>query len=121
MMDDDSLVYNLEHSTKYRYFGKVGGYRTIYTLYQKDGEWKYGTNARKITTITEEEAIRISVEYRANFLAAFEAIDALEKTGKLETIDGFSELQKALKEKLGPVLYNRNWVWKYLHMLSNTL
>ena len=117
MMDDDSLVYNLEHSTKYRYFGKVGGYRTIYTLYQKDGEWKYGTNARKITTITEEEAIRISVEYRANFLAAFEAIDALEKTGKLETIDGFSELQKALKEKLGPVLYNRNWVWKYLHML----
>ena len=117
MMDDDSLVYNLEHSTKYRYFGKVGGYRTIYTLYQKDGEWKYGTNARKISSISEEEAIKIAVEYRANFLAAFDAIDELERAGKLNQLEGFGELQKALKEKLGPVLYNRNWVWKYLHML----
>lgn len=117
MIDDDSLVYNLEHATKYRYFGKVGGYRTIYTLYQKDGKWKYGTNARNISTITEEEAIRIAVEYRERFLAAFAAIDELEREGKLEQIEDFSELQRALKETLGSVLYNRNWVWKYLHMI----
>lgn len=119
--DDNSLVYCLEHVSKYHYFGGVGGFRTIYTLYEKDGEWKYGTNPRKVKTITEDEAVAIATEYRDAFVALFDKLDALLENGQLDDLQGFAALQQIIKDNLGEALYNRNWVWKYLHMIYPTL
>lgn len=118
--ENDSLVYNLEHVTKYVYFGRITGYRTVYTLYEKDGQWKYGTNARRIEDITEERACEIAEQYRNSFVALFDEIDEMLEDGVLNTLEGFTILQNKIQEHLG-VLYNRNWVWKYLHMLYPTL
>ncbi len=116
MKDDKSLVYYLEHVNKFLYFGKVGGYRTIYTLYEKDNVWKYCTNPRNVRVISVEEAINKAKSYRDGFVALFDAIDGLQSAGALSTKEGFEQLQNELTEKLG-TLYNRNWVWKYLHMV----
>ena len=116
MKDDKSLVYYLEHVNKFLYFGKVGGYRTIYTLYEKDNVWKYCTNPRNVRVISVEEAINKAKSYRDGFVALFDAIDGLQSAGALSTKEGFEQLQNELTEKLG-ILYNRNWVWKYLHMV----
>lgn len=116
MKDDKSLVYYLEHVNKFLYFGKVGGYRTIYTLYEKDNVWKYCTNPRNVRVISVEEAINKAKLYRDGFVALFDAIDGLQSAGALSTKEGFEQLQNELTKKLG-TLYNRNWVWKYLHMV----
>ena len=115
--ENNSLVYNLEHVGKYNYFGGITGYRTVYTLYEKDGQWKYGTNARKIVEITEERACEIADGYRNSFVALFDAIDTMIENGELLDLTGFARLQETIKSNLGENLYNRNWVWKYLHML----
>lgn len=119
--DNDSLVYNLEHVGKYNYFGGVTGYRTVYTLYEKDGQWKYGANARNIESISEERACEIASAYRDSFVQLFEVIDNMLDKGELNELSGFATLQEKIKSILGTVLYNRNWVWKYLHMLYPTL
>lgn len=119
--DDNSLVYYLEHVKKFDYFGKVGGYRTIYTLYEKDKVWKYcPTPFKKVKNISYDEAKKIAKDYRDNFISLFGAIDNLLSTGALSTEQGFARFQDELKDKLG-VLYNHNWVWKYLHMLYPNL
>lgn len=115
--DDNSLVYCLEHVTKYQYFGGVGGFRTIYTLYQKDGEWKYGTNPKKIETVTELEAIKVATEYRDAFVALFDILDSMIENDQFDNQQSFVTLQQIIKDNLGDALYNRNWVWKYLHMI----
>lgn len=116
MKEDNSLVYYLEHVKKFQYFGKVGGYRTIYTLYEKDKVWKYCTNPKNVKPISVDEAKKIAVGYRDGFVALFNAIDDLLLTGALATERGIAQFQTELKNNLG-TLYNRNWVWKYLHMV----
>ena len=115
--ESNSLVYNLEHVSKYHYFGGIAGYRVIYTLYEKDGQWKYGTNPRNIENITEERACEIANEYRNCFVALFTAIDEMVDRHAFSDIQGFAELHQIIKDNLGTTLYNRNWVWKYLHMI----
>ena len=115
--ESESLVYFLEHSKKYDYFGGVGGFRTIYTLYEKDGQWKSCTNAKNVSTISEADAIQIAIRNRDRFVEAFDCVENLLASGQLDSIEGYATLQEQLKKSLGDTLYNRNWVWKYLHML----
>ena len=116
-VEDNSLVYNLEHVKKFSYFGGVGGFRTIYTLYQKGADWKYCTNAKKVSTISEDKAIEIATDYRDKFVSLFNEIDRMLSQGDFDTLDGFSVLHSTVKSILGDTLNNRNWVWKYLHMV----
>lgn len=115
-VDDNSLVYNLEHVAKFDYFAHVGGYRTIYTLYEKDGEWKYGSSGANVKTITRDEAVQIAVLYRDSFVKFFNYINDLKANDELNAQEGFLKMQDFAKANLG-ILYGRNWVWKYCHML----
>ena len=115
--EDVSLVYSLEHLGKYNYFGGIGGFRTIYTLYEKDGEWHYCKNAKNVKTVTEDEAIQIAVEYRNGLVALFDRLDVMIGQNEFARMDGFSKLKDLITSTAGSVLYNRNWVWKYFHML----
>lgn len=113
---DNSLVYNLEHVSKFDYFGHVGGYRTIYVIYEKDGVWKYAKNPRAIKEISREEAVEYAVSYRNSLVSFFDSVQSLIDSGEIKTKDGYIKLQAYAKEKLG-ILYGRNWVWKYCHIL----
>ncbi len=115
--EDNSLVYCLEHVKKFQYFGGITGWRTIYTLYEKDGEWKYGTSASKIRIVSKSEAIDIATEYRDKFVALFEKLDNMVANAEIDDQQSFTSLQQIIKDILGDILYNRNWVWKYLHMI----
>lgn len=115
--EDDSLVYNLEHVGKYNYFGGISGYRHIYTLYEKDGEWKYGTSAKTLQIINYEQACSIAENYRKSFVSLFECIDEMRENDSFSSLTGFALLQEKIKEILGDALCHRNWVWKYLHMI----
>lgn len=113
--EDDSLVYNLEFTTDY--FGGIGGFRTIYTLYQKGNDWKFCISAKNVQNITEAQAIEKAEEYRNKFVSLFGSIDDLIENNSLKTVEDYSVLQSLIKETLGSNLYGRNWVWKYLHMI----
>ncbi len=117
--EDDSLVYNLEFTTSY--FGGIGGFRTIYTLYQKGNDWKYCTSAKNVQTITETQAIEKAEDYRNRFVSLFATLDNMTCSGTLNTVEDFGTLQSIIREALGDNLYGRNWVWKYLHMLYPTV
>lgn len=116
--EHDSLVYNLEKKREYLYFAKVGGWKTIYTLWKKieDGQWYCRLSGNKTKQITEQEAEKIAEGYRNSFVSLFEFIESLENAGNVNTEEDYVKIDEKAKETLG-ILYDRNWVKKYLHMI----
>lgn len=120
--DNLSLMYVVEHGKDYAAFGSCRGaygWANVLTCFQGK-QWQYCTSASDIKNITEAEAIEKAEELVGDLLLALELVEDYEKQGKLNTIDGYAELDGELSEILGD-LYNKPRFKKHLAMLYPNL
>ncbi len=120
--DKLSLMYVIEHGKDYADFGSCRGaygWANVLTCFQGK-QWQYCTSASDIKNITEEEAIEKAEEIVGDLLLALELIEDYESQGKLNTIEGYEELDGELSEILGDI-YNKPRFKKHLAMLYPNL
>lgn len=112
-MDENSLIYNIEHNNYYRRFGGVGGgssFKYPLFFYSKKNTWIKGTR-KNIIELTESEAISYAEELRNKLVLLF---DAVEEIKPLDSIEKYHQLETIV---LSDSLFTKQWVLKYLHML----
>lgn len=112
-MDENSLIYNIEHNNYYRRFGGVGGgssFKYPLFFYSKKNTWIKGTR-KNIIELTESEAISYAEELRDKLVSLF---DAVEEIKPLDSIEKYQQLETIV---LSDSLFTKQWVLKYLHML----
>jgi len=116
--DSQSLMYEVEHGKKYSAFGSCrGAYGWANVLICFKGEqWQYCTSASNITNITEEVAIEKAEALVDDLVLGLELIDEYKQSGKLDSIEGYVELDEELKKVLGE-LYNKPRFKKHLTLL----
>lgn len=112
-MDENSLIYNIEHNNYYRRFGGVGGgssFKYPLFFYSKKNSWIKGTR-KNIIELTESEAISYAEELRDKLVSLF---DAVEEIKPLDSVEKYQQLETIV---LSDSLFTKQWVLKYLHML----
>lgn len=112
-MDENSLIYNIEHNNYYRRFGGIGGgssFKYPLFFYSKKNTWIKGTR-KNIIELTESEAISYAEELRDKLVSLF---DAVEEIKPLDSIEKYQQLETIV---LSDALFTKQWVLKYLHML----
>lgn len=116
--DNLSLTYVIERGKEYATFGSCRGaygWANVLTCFQGN-QWQYCTSASDITNITEDEAIEKAELLIGNLISSLDIIEEYETNNKLSTVDGYIELDEALKEVLGD-LYNKPRFKKHLAIL----
>ena len=112
-MDENSLIYNLEHNSYYGEFGGIGGgsqFKYPLYFYSKKQKWCSGGSLKNQVEYTEEEAIERAEEIRDKFVTLFDLIESTDLTH----IENFALIQNLMNSDS---LYRKIWVFKYLHML----
>ncbi len=112
-MDENSLIYNIEHNNYYRRFGGVGGgssFKYPLFFYSKKNTWIKGT-IKNIIELTESEAISYAEELRDKLVSLF---DAVEEIKPLDSVEKYQQFEVVV---LSDSLFTKQWVLKYLHML----
>ena len=112
-MNEDSLIYNLEHNSYYGEFGGIGGgsqFKYPLYFYSKKQKWCSGGSLKNQIEYTEEEAIEKAEEIRDKFVALFDLVE----TTDLSNVDNYALIQNLVNTD---ALYRKLWVYKYLHML----
>ena len=112
-MDENSLIYNLEHNSYYGEFGGIGGgsqFKYPLYFYSKKQKWCSGGSLKNQVEFTEEEAIERAEEIRDKFVKLFDLIESTDLTH----IENFALIQNLMNSDS---LYRKIWVFKYLHML----
>jgi len=112
-MNEDSLIYNLEHNSYYGEFGGIGGgsqFKYPLYFYSKKQKWCSGGSLKNQVEYTEEEAIEKAEEIRNKLVALF---DLVESTDLSQTAN-YALIQNLVNTDS---LYRKLWVYKYLHML----
>lgn len=120
--DNLSLTYVAERGKDYANFGSCRGaygWANVITCYQ-GAQWQYCTSAADINNITEDEAIEKAELLVGDLILALEIIDDYAAKNKLDSIEGYEELDGELKEVLGD-LYNKPRFKKHLSMLYPNL
>ena len=111
-MNEDSLIYNLEHNSYYGEFGGIGGgssFKYPLFFYQKKNSWVTGPKG-SYKLLTEEEAVEKAEELRDKFVTLFDLVESTD----LSKIDNYALIQNLMNTE---PLYRKLWVYKYLHML----
>lgn len=112
-MDENSLIYNIEHNNYYRRFGGVGGgssFKYPLFFYSKKNTWIKGTR-KNIIELTETEAISYAEELRDKLVSLFNAVEELKP---FDSVEKYQQLETIV---FSDSLYSKQWVLKYLHML----
>lgn len=120
--DKLSLTYVIERGKEYADFGSCRGaygWANVLTCFQGK-QWQYCTSAADINNITEEEAIEKAELLIGDLILALEIIEDYSAKGKLNTVEGYEELDGELKDILGD-LYNKPRFKKHLAMLYPNL
>lgn len=112
-MDENSLIYNLEHNSYYGEFGGIGGgsqFKYPLYYYSKKQKWCSGGSLKNQVEYTEEEAIERAEDIRNKLVALFNLVESTDLTH----IENFALIQNLMNSDS---LYRKIWVFKYLHML----
>ena len=112
-MNEDSLIYNLEHNSYYGEFGGIGGgsqFKYPLYFYSKKQKWCSGGSLKNQIEYDEEEAIEKAEEIRDKFVALFDLVESID----LDNADNYALIQNLVNTDS---LYRKVWVYKYLHML----
>lgn len=112
-MDENSLIYNLEHNSYYGEFGGIGGgsqFKYPLYYYSKKQKWCSGGSLKNQVEYTEEEAIERTEDIRNKLVALFNLVESTDLTH----IENFALIQNLMNSDS---LYRKIWVFKYLHML----
>lgn len=112
-MDENSLIYNIEHNKYYRRFGGVGGgssFKYPLFFYSKKNTWIKGTR-KNIIELTETEAISYAEEIKDKLVSLFNAVEELKP---FDSVEKYQQLETIV---FSDGLYSKQWVLKYLHML----
>jgi len=112
-MDENSLIYNLEHNSYYGEFGGIGGgsqFKYPLYYYSKKQKWCSGGSLKNQVEYTEEEAIERAEDIRNKLVALFDLVESTDLTH----IENFALIQNLMNSDS---LYRKIWVFKYLHML----
>ena len=117
-MDNNSMIYRLEHDTTYKYFGGIGGGSSFkFSLYYSDEKrsWVKGTHSSNLQLISEEDAIAFAESFRNNLVEIIEKIESYSESDLLSNVDNYIEIENFAKQKLGN-LAEYGWILKYLHL-----
>ena len=112
-VDENSLIYNLEHNSYYGEFGGIGGgsqFKYPLYYYSKKQKWCSGSSLKNQVEYTEDEAIERAEEIRNKLVALFNLVESTDLTH----IENFAIVQNLMNSDS---LYRKIWVFKYLHML----
>ena len=112
-MDENSLIYNLEHNSYYGEFGGIGGgsqFKYPLYYYSKKQKWCSGGSLKNQVEYTEEEAIERAEDIRNKLVALFDLVESTDLTH----IENFALIQNLMNSDS---LYRKIWMFKYLHML----
>lgn len=122
-MDNNSMIYRLEHDSTYKYFGGIGGGSAFkFSLYYSDDKhsWVKGTHNSNLKLISEEEAIIFAENFRNNLVAVIEKIESYQESDLLLNLNNYIEIETFAKEKLGN-LAEYGWILKYFHLTFPSL
>lgn len=112
-MDENSLIYNLEHNSYYGEFGGIGGgsqFKYPLYYYSKKQKWCSGGSLKNQVEYTEKEAIERAEEIRNKLVTLFDLVESTDLTH----VENFALVQSLMNSDS---LYRKIWVFKYLHML----
>ena len=112
-MDENSLIYNLEHNSYYGEFGGIGGgsqFKYPLYYYSKKQKWCSGGSLKNQVEYTEEEAIERAEDIRNKLVALFDLVESTDLTH----IENFALIQDLMNSDS---FYRKIWMFKYLHML----
>ena len=112
-IDENSLIYNLEHNSYYGEFGGIGGgsqFKYPLYFYSKKQKWCSGGSLKNQIEYTEEEAIEKAEEIRDKFVTLFDLVESTD----LSQVANYALIQNLVNTDS---LYRKLWVYKYLHML----